>query len=221
MNTLKGAKGCSVPGLSSAPGAIEKLEDTWTLDPDHLLQKSWPVFLKSSTRSLHLLWRNNRLAVMVLIISTQTLGNTWTSHMSFYFKFPTSRAALSSPLSASPSSIFFSSSIFLSFLLLVALNIPGGEAGACTFRFPCILGTPTLLEGISQSELRNGQISVFLHWHHQKSLAHPCAIYFPVFSCLLGIAHILPDYLHLTHLGRSFCVSRTSRPSSTACNVSR
>ena len=130
MNTLKGAKGCSVLGLSSAPGAIEKLEGTWTLDPDHILQKSWPVFLKSSTRSLHLLWGNDRSAVMVLIISTQTLGNTLTSHMSFYFKFPTSCAALSSsPLSASPSSISFSSSIFLSFLLLVALNIPGGRLG--------------------------------------------------------------------------------------------
>ena len=134
MNTSKGAKGCSVLNLSSAPRAIEKLEDTWTLDPDHLLQKSWPVFLKSSTRSLHLLWRNNRLAVMVLIISTQTLGNTRTSHMSFYFKFPTSRAALSSPLSASPSSIFFSSSIFLSFLLLVALNIPGGGGWGLYFQ---------------------------------------------------------------------------------------
>lgn len=128
-NTSKGAKGCSVLDLTSAIGVIDELEDTWTLDPDHIFQKSWPVFLKSSTRSLHLLWGNNRLAVMVLIISTQTLGNTRTSHMSFYFKFPTSCAALSSPLSASPSSIFFSSSIFLSFLLLVALNIPGGRLG--------------------------------------------------------------------------------------------
>ena len=204
MNTLKGAKSFSVLDLSPAPGAIEKLEDTSTLDPDHILQKSWPVFLKSSTRSLHLLWGNNGLSVMVLIISTQNLGNTLTSHMSFYFKCPTSHAALSSsPLSASPSSIF-SPSIFLSFLLLVALDIPGvgvGEAGTCTFRFPCMLDTPTLLEGISQSELSNGQVSVFLYWHYQKSLAHPGAIYFPVFNCLLGIAYILSDYLHLTHLG--------------------
>ena len=64
MNTSKGAKGCSVLGLSSAPGAIEKLEDTWMLDPDHILQKSWPVFLKSGTCSLHLLWGNSRWAVM-------------------------------------------------------------------------------------------------------------------------------------------------------------
>ena len=110
MNTSKGAEGCSFLDLSPAPGAIEKLEDTWTLDPDHILQKSWPVFLKSSTRSLHLLWVNNRLSVMVLIISTQNLGNTLTSHMSFYFKFPKSHDATfsSSPPFASPSSIFFS-----------------------------------------------------------------------------------------------------------------
>ena len=66
MNTSKGAEGCSVLDLSSAPGAIEELEDTWTLDPDHILQKSWSVFLKSSTRSLHLLWGNSKLAMMIL-----------------------------------------------------------------------------------------------------------------------------------------------------------
>ena len=116
MNTSKGAKGCSVLNLSSAPRAIEKLEDTWTLDPDHLLQKSWPVFLKSSTRSLHLLWGNSKLAVMVLR-STKNLGNTLTSHLSFYFTFPMSQAALpSSSLSASPSSISFSISVFPNFL---------------------------------------------------------------------------------------------------------
>ena len=65
MNTLQGAKGCSVLGLSSAPGAIEKLEGTWTLDPDHILQKSWPVFLKSSTRNLNFLWGISILAAMV------------------------------------------------------------------------------------------------------------------------------------------------------------
>ena len=112
MNTSKGAKGCSVLNVSSAPSAIEELEDTWTLDPDHILQKSWPAFLKSSTRSLHLLWGNNKLAVMVLR-STKNLGNTLTSRLSFYFTFPMSQAALpSSSLFASPSSISFSISIF-------------------------------------------------------------------------------------------------------------
>ena len=75
MNTSKGAEGCSVLDLSSAPGAIEELEDTWTLDPDHILQKSWSVFLKSSTRSFHILWGNSKLAMMILR-STKNLGNT-------------------------------------------------------------------------------------------------------------------------------------------------
>ena len=65
MNTSKGAKGFSALKLSTAPGAIDELEDTWILDPDHILQKSCPEFLKSSTCNLHLLWGNSRLARMV------------------------------------------------------------------------------------------------------------------------------------------------------------
>ena len=64
MSTSKVVKGCSVLDLSSVAGAIDVLEDTWTLDPDHILQKSWPVFLKSGTCSLHLLWGKSRWAVM-------------------------------------------------------------------------------------------------------------------------------------------------------------
>ena len=60
---------------------------------------------------------NSKLAVMVLR-STKNLGNTLTSHLSFYFTFPMSQAALpSSSLSASPSSISFSISVFPNFLL--------------------------------------------------------------------------------------------------------
>ena len=102
-----------------------------------------------------------------------------------------------------------------------ALKHPCKEAGTCTFTFPCILGTSTLLEGISQSEFSNDQVSVFLHWHHQKWLIHTCAIYSPDVSCLFLTAHDLSDYLHQTHLGWSFCASRTSSPSSTACKVPR
>ena len=65
MNTSKGAKGFSILDPSSAIGTIDELEDTWTLDPDHILQKSWPIFLKSSTRSLHFLWGISRLAAIV------------------------------------------------------------------------------------------------------------------------------------------------------------
>ena len=50
MNTSKGAKGCPVPELPSGAGALSESEDTWTLDPDHMLQKSWPVIFKSSIR---------------------------------------------------------------------------------------------------------------------------------------------------------------------------
>ena len=46
-------------------------------------------------------------------------------------------------------------------------------------RLPCILGTPTLLESISQSEISYSQVSVFLHWHHQKPLVHPLAVHSP------------------------------------------
>ena len=65
MNTSKGAKGCSVLDLSSGTGAVSELEYMWSMYPDHMLQKFWPVFLKSNTCSLHLLWGNSRWAAMV------------------------------------------------------------------------------------------------------------------------------------------------------------
>ena len=65
MNTSKAAKRFLILDPSSAIGAIDELEDTWALDPDHILQKSWPVFLKSSTRNLNFLWGISILAAMV------------------------------------------------------------------------------------------------------------------------------------------------------------
>ena len=65
MNTSKGAKGIPFLILSSDFGAISELEDPQTMSPDHMLQKFWPVFLKSSTCSLHLLMGNSRLSGMV------------------------------------------------------------------------------------------------------------------------------------------------------------
>ena len=55
MYIFRGAKGWWVLELCSATGVIPKLENPWVLAPDHMLQKLWPVFRKSSTRSLHLL----------------------------------------------------------------------------------------------------------------------------------------------------------------------
>ena len=65
MNTSKGAKGLPFLKLPSDTGAISELEDTWSMSPDHMLQKFWPVFLKSSTLSLYLLMGNSRLSGMV------------------------------------------------------------------------------------------------------------------------------------------------------------
>ena len=49
MNTSKGTKGFSALKLSTTPGAIDELEDTWILDPDHIFLEFWPEFLKSTT----------------------------------------------------------------------------------------------------------------------------------------------------------------------------
>lgn len=64
VNNLQGSKGLPFLKLSSDTGAISELEDPWCMSPDHMLQKFWPVFLKSSTCSLHLLM-GNRLSGMV------------------------------------------------------------------------------------------------------------------------------------------------------------
>ena len=60
MYTSKGVKGCFILDMSSATGASTELEDMWSLPPDYMFQKSWLIFLKSSTCSLHLLWGNSR-----------------------------------------------------------------------------------------------------------------------------------------------------------------
>ena len=63
-----------------------------------------------------------------------------------------------------------------------------------------------------QRVLSNDQVSVLPHWHHQKPLTLAVSWKTPL---------TLPVYLNQTHLGWSFCTSRMSGPSSTACKVHR
>ena len=112
MNISMGAKGCSALDLSSATGAFSILEHMGALAPDHMLQKSWLVFLKSSTRSLHLLRGNSRWVGWDGFINPhwvkaqpQNLGNTQTSHLcSYSIALISPAASPSSPLSALPPS---------------------------------------------------------------------------------------------------------------------
>ena len=78
----KGAKECFVLDMFLATDAISELEDTWDLSPDHMFQKSWPVFLKSSTRSLHFLWGNRRFAKILKYTLTETTASEFRQHSS-------------------------------------------------------------------------------------------------------------------------------------------
>ena len=82
MYTSKGVKGCLILDMSSATGASSELEGMWSLTPDHMFQKSWPVFLKSSTRSLHFLWGNRRFAKILKYTLTETTASEFRQHSS-------------------------------------------------------------------------------------------------------------------------------------------
>ena len=117
MYTSKGVKGCLFLDMSSATGTSSELEGMWPLPPDHMFQKSWPVFLKSSTRSLPLLWGNSRWVGWDYSKSTlneptawmECSGNIPSPHVCSYFTVLLSPAVVSFlSCSLSPSSFFSS-----------------------------------------------------------------------------------------------------------------
>ena len=98
-----------------------------------------------------------------------------------------------------------------------ALRHPWEEAGTCTCRFPCILGTLALWKAFLKVNWAIAKASELLLWHLQKPLVHPLASHSYDTSCLFRMSRTLPGYLDQTHLGRSFWASRKPSPSNTAC----
>ena len=147
----------------------------------------------------------------------QNFSNTQTSH-SDWFHIPNITCCFA---------LFFS--LCLTFLYLLfpfhflwlstssALKHPWEEAGTCTFRFPCILGTPHCWKTFLRVNWAIAKASELLHWHLQKPLVHPLAIHSYDTSCLFRMSSTLPGYLDQTHLGWSFWASRKPSPSNTAC----
>lgn len=163
-NTSKGAKGllCPWPVLRNwchqqAWGHVVSVYPR-----PHAPRKFWPVFLKSSTRSLHLLRGNHQMGINGLqsnwmepvsrinatlrLLTWVFTSDSW--HYCFLALFLFSEILPRTPLSFAPThpSWFSTSTI---------LKNPWEEAGTRSCRFPCILDTPTLQKAFPKEGLSN------------------------------------------------------------------